>query len=192
MPNLPKIDNARWMRFRDLRPGMWFVLGVEPILRRGRYLFAVWLMMLAALAQAGLDPLSIFKCVACERDADGKIKRNKAKARAFLRAVGWKLPTTYVRVDHIIALACGPESGAYDDLGNMQLQWVDEAAEKDRWERTKTACDPALRGELFVRHGQLMPGRSAIRPAEWAVQRAREMADQYRRRVSQIKAKGKR
>jgi len=76
------------------------------------------------------------RCTTCERDADGRIKRNPAARRAFQRSN--PCPATgrtsgacpaYV-VDHIVPL----KRGGADEPGNMQRQTIAEAKAKDRIE----------------------------------------------------------
>lgn len=164
------------------RPGLW-----RRILQR----IGLAAALLAVPAEAGspvvgvlIAParavVSVFRCAACERDASGNIKRSKAKARKFRRVVGWNLPTDGVRVDHIISLACGPDSGAYDDLGNMQLQWVTAALDKDRIERDVRACDPATQAAFYAERGQLMPNpHSRTQPPAHAYESAARMKQEY-------------
>lgn len=76
------------------------------------------------------------RCTTCERDANGRIRRNPAARRAFQR--GNPCPATgrisgacpgYV-VDHLVPL----KRGGADEPGNMQWQAVAEAKAKDRIE----------------------------------------------------------
>ena len=76
------------------------------------------------------------RCTTCERDANGRIKRNPAARRAFQRSN--PCPATrrttgacpgYI-VDHIIPL----KRGAADEPANMQWQTPAEAKAKDRIE----------------------------------------------------------
>lgn len=162
--------------------------GYRPSALR-RFLRWIGIAGCLAITLGAADPLRIFKCVGCERDADGNIKRSKAKARRFLREIGWNLPTKYVRVDHIIPLACGNET-AYDDLGNMQLQWLDEAAAKDRWERDARACSPVTQASFLTQRGQLLPNaHSRTTPASWVRERANQMKQEYEARVRQWRTK---
>ena len=76
------------------------------------------------------------KCVPCERDANGKIKRNPAARKAFMAAhpcpANGKSASAcpgYV-VDHIIAL----KRGGADAPENMQWQTIAEAKAKDKIE----------------------------------------------------------
>jgi len=76
------------------------------------------------------------KCTTCERDANGRIKRNPAARSAFQRS--HPCPATgrtsgvcrgYV-VDHIVPL----KRGGADEPGNMQRQTKEAAKAKDRIE----------------------------------------------------------
>ena len=76
------------------------------------------------------------RCTTCERDANGRIKRNPAARRAFQRSN--PCPATrrttgacpgYI-VDHIIPL----KRGGADEPANMQWQTPAEAKAKDRIE----------------------------------------------------------
>lgn len=76
-----------------------------------------------------------------ERDDDGRIKRSSSAKTAFKKqhpcpATGSSKGSCdgYV-IDHITALACG----GLDDPSNMQWQTVEQAKEKDKWERD--GCD---------------------------------------------------
>lgn len=72
-----------------------------------------------------------------ERDDDGRIKRSSSAKTTFKKqhpcpATGSSKGSCngYV-IDHITALACG----GFDDPSNMQWQTVEQAKEKDKWER---------------------------------------------------------
>jgi hypothetical protein len=68
---------------------------------------------------------------ATTRDAGGPIQRSEAAKRAFMRATEYPSGRPGYVVDHIKPLACGGP----DDPSNMQWQTIDDAKEKDRWER---------------------------------------------------------
>jgi Ni/Co efflux regulator RcnB len=87
-------------------------------------------------AAGGWASAASTRCTICERDANGRIKRNPAARRAFQR--GNPCPATgrtsgacpgYV-VDHIVPL----KRGGADEPGNMQWQTVADAKAKDRIE----------------------------------------------------------
>lgn len=75
------------------------------------------------------------KAVGVPRDTHGRIARSEAAKREFLKT--HKCPTgERCVVDHIRPLACGGS----DTPDNMQLQTVQEAKAKDRWEMTGPGC----------------------------------------------------
>ena len=63
--------------------------------------------------------------------ADGRVRRNEAARREFMRASGYPKGRPGYVVDHVVPLACG---GA-DAPSNMQWQTTAEAKAKDRIER---------------------------------------------------------
>lgn len=69
-------------------------------------------------------------CKTCPRDEHGKIKRNEAAKKAFMKQTGYPNGRPGYVVDHIIPLECG---GA-DDPSNMQWQTVAEGKAKDETE----------------------------------------------------------
>jgi hypothetical protein len=89
-----------------------------------------------ARAAGSLAGSTSTRCTTCERDANGRIKRNPAARRAFQRSN--PCPATrrttgacpgYI-VDHIVPL----KRGGADEAANMQWQTVAEAKAKDRIE----------------------------------------------------------
>ena len=57
--------------------------------------------------------------------------RSVIPKKAFLASLGFKTQPKGTIVDHICPLAIG----GLDIIGNMQLQTIKEAREKDKWER---------------------------------------------------------
>src|SRR5262245_47622786 len=64
------------------------------------------------------------------RDGHGRIIRNEAAKREFMRMTGYPHGRPGYVVDHIVAL----KRGGADAPSNMQWQTVAEAKAKDRWE----------------------------------------------------------
>jgi len=69
-------------------------------------------------------------CKTCPRDKNGKIKRDPAAKKAFMKQTGYPNGRPGYVVDHVIPLECG---GA-DDPSNMQWQTVAEGKAKDKTE----------------------------------------------------------
>ena len=65
------------------------------------------------------------------RSHNGRIKRNGAAKREFMRRTGYAHGRKGYVVDHIIPLACGGP----DTPENMQWQTKEAAKAKDKWER---------------------------------------------------------
>lgn len=66
-------------------------------------------------------------CTACARDKNGRIKRNSAERRKFLKSQGLTHTPPGNQVDHIVPLAKGGE----DKATNMQLIPKDSEKEKN-------------------------------------------------------------
>jgi hypothetical protein len=65
-----------------------------------------------------------------ERDKNGKIKRNRAAAREFMKQTGYPHGRPGYVIDHIIPL----KEGGCDCPENMQWQTIEESKAKDKWE----------------------------------------------------------
>jgi 5-methylcytosine-specific restriction endonuclease McrA len=70
-------------------------------------------------------------CVACARDARGKILRSASVRRAFQRVTGYPHGRRGYGIDHIVPLACGGR----DELANLQWLSLEAKRRKDRTER---------------------------------------------------------
>jgi len=70
-----------------------------------------------------------------QHDAHGRIKRNEAAKREFMRQTGH--PNGWHVVDHIMPL----KRGGCDCPENMQWQTIEEAKAKDKVEQTKTVIE---------------------------------------------------
>lgn len=103
--------------------------------------------MLQKILGVSLIGISFFIPIASDAH-QSRIKRSSAARAEFMRlnpcpANGKKRgPCHGYIVDHIYALACG---GA-DRPDNMQWQTIDEAREKDKWERKSCAAQSPLHG----------------------------------------------
>lgn len=69
-------------------------------------------------------------CKTCPRGEHGKIKRNEAAKKAFMKQTGYPNGRPGYVVDHIVPLECG----GTDDPSNMQWQTVAEGKAKDKTE----------------------------------------------------------
>ena len=113
------------------------------------------LVILAPPAEAVGWP---FRCIACERDSHGKIKRSSASLRQFRILSGYPKGRKGYVIDHKLPLACANSQVEYrglDTPANMQWQTRQEGKAKDRWEMN--LCDPSTRDEISSLHGQVLP-----------------------------------
>lgn len=96
---------------------------------------AVLAALLLAAAPAGAA--SHGRAVGVPRDSYGRIARSESAKHAFLKDHPCPAGQKCV-VDHIRPLACG----GLDAASNMQLQTVEAAKAKDRWELDGPGCPP--------------------------------------------------
>lgn len=141
-----------------------------------RGILVVVLVLAAARFACGEIPgLGLIKCVGCERDEDGKIKRSRAVVNTFRKStpppprcrkgyrnevgnVATKAPACIV--DHIVPLACAltpADQKRLDQPVNMQWQTKAEAVEKDRWERQLCGLTAIEKQRLANSHGYSIP-----------------------------------
>lgn len=66
-----------------------------------------------------------------ERDSRGRLKRSSSAKEQFMRMTGYPHGRPGYVIDHVVPLA----NGGADDPSNMQWQTIQEAKEKDKWER---------------------------------------------------------
>ena len=115
-------------------------------------ILALVLVILAPPAEAVGWP---FRCVGCERDSHGKIKRSSSSLRQFRITTGYPKGRKGYVIDHKLPLACATSRVEYQSLdtpANMQWQTRKEGKAKDRWEMH--LCDPETRDEIAAMHGQ--------------------------------------
>ncbi len=120
-------------------------------------------LLLALLLAVQLSAVGLpWRCVGCERDEKGKIKRSRQAVNAFRKRNPAPAECKKVGcvVDHIIPLACAltvDEHKALDVPANMQWQTKPKGKAKDAWEKELCERDSYKRGQIARKRGQFLP-----------------------------------